>query len=30
LRRMVVFSICLSWNVLLELLLWWHCELFFG
>jgi hypothetical protein len=30
LRRMVVFLICLSWNVLLGLLLWWHRELFFG
>jgi hypothetical protein len=27
---MIVFLICLSWNVLLGLLLWWHRELFFG
>jgi hypothetical protein len=27
---MVVFLICLSWNVLLGLLLWWHREQFFG
>jgi hypothetical protein len=30
LRRMVVISICLCWNVLLGFLLWWHRELFFG
>jgi hypothetical protein len=28
--RMVVFLICLRWNVLLGLLLWWHRELYFG
>jgi hypothetical protein len=27
---MVLFLVCLSWNVLLGPLLWWHRELFFG
>jgi hypothetical protein len=27
---MVLFLVCLSWNVLLEPLLWWHRELLFG
>jgi hypothetical protein len=27
---MVLFLICLGWNVLLRPLLWWHRELFFG
>jgi hypothetical protein len=30
LKSMVVVSICLSWSVLLGLLLWWHRELFLG
>jgi hypothetical protein len=30
LRRMVVISICLRWNILFGFLLWWHRELFFG
>jgi hypothetical protein len=27
---MMLFLVCLSWNVLLRPLLWWHRELFFG
>jgi hypothetical protein len=27
---MVLFLVCLSWNVLLRPLVWWHRELFFG
>jgi hypothetical protein len=30
LGRMVIVSICLCWNVLLEFLLRWHRELLFG